>query len=100
MQPERSRAAPAALATAIAEIRSYYHEGRICLEETPRSGNYGSDFVEKRCRELGPSWNPTKLRKERQFADQYSQKDLRRLIRLLRQHRPVFGISHVGILVS
>jgi hypothetical protein len=85
---------------AIRAIRAYYRQGQLCLAETPRSGNYGIGFVDKRCGRLGPSWNPTKLRKARQFADQYSQKDLRSLIRLLRQHHPVFGISHVGILLT
>ena len=45
----------------------------------------------------------TWLRKARQFADSdsgYSQEHLRRLFRLLREHRPVFGVSHVGILVT
>jgi hypothetical protein len=86
--------------TAIRAIRAYYHQGQLCLAETPSSGNYGTRFLEERCKQLGRAWNVTKLGKARQFADQYSPKDLRSLIRLLRKHHPVFGITHVGILLT
>jgi hypothetical protein len=100
MNQERSRAEPEALMAAIAEIRAYHREGRFCLANTPKSGNYGKGFIVERCEQLGPSWNPTKLRKARQFAAEYAPNDLRKLVDLLKRYRPVFGITHVGILLT
>lgn len=54
-------------------------------------------------RPSGWAGSPTKLRKARQFAHRaegHSRERLDALCRLLREHRPIFGIAHVGLLVT
>jgi hypothetical protein len=97
---ERPRAGRDQVGEAVREIRAYWEQGRTSLRDVPET-EYREDTIGNAARGLG--WNVTKLRKARQFADPesgYTPQRLDELVRLLRQHRPVFGISHVGTLVT
>jgi hypothetical protein len=101
MAESRPRASRDEVAQSVREIREYHRQGRDSLRELPKRGGYGQRALDEQAGRLG--WNVMRLRKARQFAGPesgYSRKRLNELVRLLREHRPVFGVSHVGILVS
>src|SRR5262245_34160583 len=108
MGTTRPRATRDEVNRAIREIEAYHRHGRQSLKEMPRRGRYGEGDIAgqvKRLREKEPGthWSHTRIRKARQFADPeggYSRRQLDHLYRLLRKHLPVFGVSHVGILVT
>lgn len=86
---------------AIKAIREYHAQGRRSLKELPGRGEYGDKTLADQAKILG--WNNTKLRKARQFARKkvgYSGNHLKKLYILLRENRPNFGISYVGLLVT
>ncbi len=86
---------------AVRDLRDYHRQGRASLRELPERGGYGQRDLDAQAEQLG--WNVTRLRKARQFADPeagYSWERLHELCRLLREHCPVFGTAHVGILVT
>jgi hypothetical protein len=98
---ERPPVTRADVSAAISEIRAYHAQGVQSLRELPVKGAYGAGAIDEQAGRL--SWNPTKLRKARQFAHPesgYSGERLKELFRLLREHRPVFGVTHIGLLVS
>jgi hypothetical protein len=102
MSSDRPLASREAVAEAIHEIRAYHQQGRQSLRELPERGQHGARAIDAQAERLGSNWNATKLRKARQFANReggYSRQRLKELCRLLRKHRPVFGISHIGLLV-
>lgn len=97
----RPRATREQIDAAIRDIRKYHHQGRESLRDLPPRGAYAQRDVEEQAKRVG--WNATRLRKSRQFAspDQgYTQSQLNELCRLLREHRPLFGIAHIGIMVT
>jgi hypothetical protein len=97
MRSERPLASGEEVSQAVREIRAYHDQGRQSLKELPLRGPHGAGAIDAQAEELG--WNATKLRKARQFAhrqDGYTRKQLDELCRLLREHRPRFGTSHVG----
>lgn len=101
MSEDRASAKPEEVAAAIWAIRAYHDQGRQSLRELPRRGKHGSRAIDEQAERLG--WNVTRLRKARQFAhpeEGYSKERLNELCRLLREHRPEFGVSHVGLLVT
>jgi hypothetical protein len=101
MPGERSQASEEDVTEAIREIRAYHDQGRQSLRELPERGKHGARAIDEQAERLG--WNPTRLRKARQFAragEGYSRDRLNELCRLLREHRPVFGTAHVGLLVT
>lgn len=101
MNDDRPPATADEVATAIWEIRAYHDQGRQSLRDLPSRGKHGARTIDEQAERLG--WNSTRLRKARQFAHReegYSRKRLNELCRLLRAHSPVFGISHVGLLVT
>lgn len=101
MSEDRAPATSEEVADAIRAIRAYHDQGRQSLRELPQRGKHGARAIDEQAERLG--WNPTRLRKARQFAHReegYSRDRLNELCRLLREHRPVFGISHVGLLVT
>jgi hypothetical protein len=100
MSESRPRATREEVTQSVREIREYHRQGRDSLRELPERGGYRQRALDKQAERLG--WNVTRLRKARQFADPesgYTRKRLNELVRLLREHRPVFGVSHVGVLV-
>jgi hypothetical protein len=101
MSESRPRATRKEVAEAVRQIKAYYERGTQSLEELPERGRYGARAIAAQAERLG--WAETKLRKARQFADPvlgYSRDQLHELFSLLREHRPVFGVCHVGVLVS
>ncbi|MFO0881820.1 MAG: hypothetical protein U0840_31425 [Gemmataceae bacterium] len=101
MSSERPTASPEVVSQAIRDIRAYHDQGRQSLRDLPQRGEYGGGAIDGQAERLG--WNPTRLRKARQFAhpeEGYSRDRLNELCRLLREHRPVFGVTHVALLVS
>jgi len=101
MQSGRPQVSREDVAQAIKEIRTYHDQGRQSLRELPQRGKHGARAIDEQAERLG--WNSTRLRKARQFAhseEGYSRERLNELCRLLREHRPVFGVSHVGLLVT
>lgn len=101
MASERPQASLEEVTQAIREIRTYHEQGRRSLRELPERGKHGARAIDEQAERLG--WNPTRLRKARQFAHPktgYSRERLNELCGLLREHRPVFGTSHVGLLVT
>src|SRR5436305_827887 len=101
MSSDRPLATREEVNQAIREIRDYHEEGRKGLDEVPERSRQGARDIDAQAERLG--WNPTRLRKARQFAHReegYTQQRLNELCRLLREHRPIFGISHVGLLVT
>lgn len=101
MTRERPKASPEEVSTAIREIRAYHEQGRQSLRDLRQRGGYGVRAIDEQAERLG--WTPTKMRKARQFAHRqqgYTRERLNELCRLLREHRPVFGVSHVGLLVT
>src|SRR5262249_33667210 len=97
----RPRATSAEVERSVREIREYHRQGRASLRELPQRRARGQRDLDEQAEGLG--WNVTRLRKARQFADPeggYSQDRLNELCRLLREHRPIFGVAHVGILVT
>jgi hypothetical protein len=101
MTGSRPRATRAEVAEAIRQIKAYHAQGKQSLKELPERGRYGDRAIATQAKQRG--WTETKLRKARQFASPeagYSKDRLNELFRLLREHRPVFGVSHVGILVT
>jgi hypothetical protein len=93
MSNNRSLATPEEVAQKIEQIIDYHARGKESLQHSLRPDDQAI--------ELG--WNVTKLRKARQFARQqsgYNQQQLEALCELLIEHRPVFGISHIGLLVT
>jgi hypothetical protein len=101
MPSERLQASREEVAEAIPEIRAYHDQGRESLREMPQRGKHGARAIDEQVERLG--WNVTRLRKARQFAHRtegYSRERLNELCRLLREHRPDFGTSHVGLLVT
>src|SRR5262245_19268960 len=101
MSESRPRATREEVAAAIRQITDYYRQGRTSLRELPGRGRYGARAIAAQAERLG--WAETRLRKARQFASPeagYSRGRLHELISLLREHRPVFGVCHVGVLVS
>jgi hypothetical protein len=98
---ERPKASREEAGKAIQEIKAYHEQGRRSLRELPRRGEHGARAIDEQADKLG--WNPTRLRKARQFAhnsEGYSRDRLAELCNLIRDHRPVFGVSHVGLLVT
>jgi hypothetical protein len=101
MSESRPRATREEVAEAVRQIKAYYAHGTQSLEELPGRGGYRDRAIAAQAKRLG--WAETKLRKARQFADPvqgYSRGRLKELFSLLREHRPVFGVCHVGVLVS
>jgi hypothetical protein len=101
MASDRPKASREDVDQAIREIRAYHAQGRKSLREQPERGSWGAGEINAQAKKLG--WNPDKLRSARQFADPengYSGERLDELFRLLREHRPVFGVSHAGRLAS
>lgn len=79
---------------AIKKIRAYYDCGWESLQQPDIP-------IKKQAAEL--DWDITKLGKARQFAKLetgYSEIQLHELFDLLLEYRPVFGISHIGLLVT
>ena len=86
---------------AIRAIRDYHAIGRRSIAKTPGKSAYGDGKIAAEAKRFLRS--ETFLRKARQFAAAktgYSPERLEHLFRLLRRHRPSFGISHIGILVT
>ena len=86
---------------AVRQIRAYPKQGRQSLQHLPGRALYGASQIKELGDEL--DWADTRLRKARQFADPvegYSRDRLNELCRLLREHRLVFGLSHVGVPVT
>jgi hypothetical protein len=98
MVESRRRATPAEVDEAIQEIQAYHRAGQRSLKQVPGKSAYAQAEVQTQAEAL--QWNETKLRKARQFANLYRKKDLAELFRLLRKHRPVFGVSFIGVLVT
>src|SRR5262245_56865145 len=101
MSDNRPRASRDEVEQSIREIREYHRQGRASLREVPERGRFGQRALDEQAERL--AWNLTRLRKARQFAradEGYSREQLTELFRLQREHRPVFGVSHVGVLVT
>ena len=101
MAEHRPRATRDEVERSIREIREYHRQGRASLRELPERSRYGQRALDEQAERRG--WNVTRIRKARQFAhadEGYSRERLNELFRLLREHRPVFGTSHVGVLVT
>ena len=108
MPTTRPKATRADVDEAIRQIRAYYRQGKASLKELPGRGGYDVGAIVTQARRLreqepGNHWSDTKLRKARQLArpkDGYSAPQLNDLCRLLRAHRPHFGVAHLGVLVT
>jgi hypothetical protein len=101
MASDRPKASREDADQAIRAIRDYHKEGRKSLREQPERGRHGAKQIEAEAERLG--WNPTKLRDARMFAhpvEGYSRERLDELFQLLREHRPVFGVTHAAHLAS
>src|SRR5262245_44831039 len=101
MSESRPRATRDEVAEAIRQIKAYHAQGKQSLKGLPERGRYGQRALDEQAERRG--WNVTRLRKARQFAhadEGYSRERLNELFRLLREHRPVFGVSHVAVLVT
>jgi len=99
MKNERPRATNPDIDTAIREIRDFHAKGRESIRLLPGRGEFGGGVIEEQALPL--AWSGTKLRKARRFATQYPRKeDLDELCRLVREHKAIFGIAHVGVLVT
>lgn len=101
MARTRDRATPTEVEAAIRRILKYHRLGLKNLKDIPTPVTFAKGAIDSRARQL--QVNPTSLRKARQFAHPkkgYSQKQLDHLFRLLRKHRPQFGTTHIGILVT
>jgi hypothetical protein len=101
MAEHRPRATRDEVERSIREIREYHRQGRASLRELPERSRYGQRALDEQAERRG--WNVTRIRKARQFAhadEGYSRERLNELFRLLREHRPVFGVSHIGVLVT
>jgi hypothetical protein len=99
MAESRPRATREEVEQSIREIRAYHRQGQARLRALPERGGYGQRALDEQAEQLG--WNVTRLRKARQFADPeagHSEERLGELVRLLREDRPVFGTTHLGIL--
>jgi hypothetical protein len=91
MQPgTKRRATPSEVSKQILELRQYHQQG---CESCQSNISYPTQ-----AKALG--WTITKLIKARLFASEYSALDLDALCESLKQHRPVFGIAHIGLLVT
>lgn len=97
LKPHR-RVAPEVIEIAIKQILAYHRQGKRSLRQLPGKGAHGREEIQAQAEAL--NWNPTKVRKARQFALLYGARELDELFRLLRKHRPIFGIAHVGVLVT
>jgi hypothetical protein len=94
----RRQVTVAAVREAIEQIRAFHKVGCQSLGDLPGGDGRALDADAKR-RKLTTAL----LRKARQFAHPehgYSEDRLKELCRLLRAHRPEFGITHVGIMVT
>jgi hypothetical protein len=101
MASDRPKANREDVDQAVKEIRAFHAQGRKSLREQPERGRHGAKEIEAQAEELG--WNPTKLRYARLFAHRqegYSRERLDELCKLLREHRPVFGVTHAADLAS
>jgi hypothetical protein len=92
----RRKATPEKVEANVREIRDYHEKGARCLREVPELHQVGK--IRALAKEFG--WNQTKVRKARQFADQYTPEHLDALCALLRRHLPHFGIAHIEVLVT
>ena len=100
MDASRRQATTEEIEEVITAIQAYHDRGADSLRLHPTTG-YDQGTIARTAGALG--WNETKLRKARQFAREefgYRKRRLRELFRLLRQHRPRFGIAHIGLLVT
>jgi hypothetical protein len=94
MAINRARATAPQVERQIEGIQAYYDVGRQTLQQSHHS-------LGEVARSL--KWSEDKLRKARQLARPvtgYSPDDLQEVFALLREHRPVFGPSHLARLVS
>src|SRR4051812_46317451 len=101
MRSDRPQASKDEVAEAIQALRECHGQGRQSLRELPERGKHGTRAIDPQAERLG--WNVTRLRKARQFAHReegYSREQLNELCQLLKEHLPVFGIAHVGLLVT
>jgi hypothetical protein len=98
MAERRQQASRDEVNAAIADIREYHSQGRASLRDLPERGRYGQKAIIEAAEQLG--WKDTKLRKARQFALMFTQKQLDDLCGLVRRHLAHFGTTHVGIAVT
>jgi hypothetical protein len=86
----KRRATHSEVCKQIASLKQYHQQG--CESRQSKV-----PFV-KQAKILG--WAITKLMKAHWFAKVYGDDDLDALCESLKQHRPVFGIAHIGLLVT
>ena len=100
MDPSRGRVTADKIEDTITALEAYHQQGATSLREHPK-GVYDDGTIAAEAKLLG--WNETKLRKARQFAHEqtgYNERRLKELFRLLRRHRPQFGIAYIGLLIT
>jgi hypothetical protein len=98
MSENRPRASHVEVEQHIREIRAYHQHGRDSLRELPERGAYGGRAIAEQAERLG--WTETKLRKARQFALMFTEKQLEHLCGLVQRRLAHFGPTHVGIAVT
>ncbi len=97
----RPRASRQKVEAVIKQVRGYYQLGQELLKAHVERGGYDAHFFDAEAAERG--CNSTYLRKAAQFArapDGYSPHQLEQLVKLLRTHRALVGITHIGLLVT
>jgi len=95
---ERPRASPKEVERSIRALVAFHRQGLRSLRALPRKGTHGQGEIPAQAERLG--WDLNRMHKARRFALQYGKADLEHLCSLLRQHRPVFGVSHIALLVT
>ena len=83
---------------AIAAFRQAYREGEKIAERVDREGRYGRGIVQDEARVRGI--NEDAVRKLRQFARSYTEKELDELCQCCRKHGRALGVSFVAKFVT
>jgi len=86
----KRRATPSEVSKQIVRLKQYHQQG--CESIASKASHV------KQAKTLG--WAITKLDKARWFAQEYSEEALEALFASLQEHRPDFGVTHVGLLVT
>lgn len=80
----------------IREIKKFYAVGKHKRDKKPNGSSAAADAASQRTM----AYEKERCRKAVQFARKYDQEDLEELCSLLREHKPIFGYTHLFILVT
>lgn len=76
----------------ITKIQAFYQLGQRLRQTSSNPADACSDG--------GRRWTPYLLDIARRFSREYTEEELDHLCEQIRRHRPAFGISHIGIMIT